>query len=75
MITFLKYAWKTFTVIVFIVLAICFPHGWIILAIFLLAEIFSRTAKSSYEEKEYPKLKFRPIPQSRPNLYVVRRSN
>lgn len=75
MLKILYTVWKIFVVLVYIVLAICFPHGWIILTLVLLAELFSRLAKSSQEEREYPPLKFKPIPQTRPNLYVVRRSN
>lgn len=73
MLTILQYIWKIFTWIIYAVLAICFPLGWVILVVILLSSVLSKIAKSSYEEEEYSKLKFRPLPQSRPHLYVVRR--
>ena len=41
---------------------------------FPIPDILSGEGKKE-EERKYPKLEFRPIPQSRPNLYIVRRSN
>ena len=75
MLTILHGVWKVFAAIIYMTLAIFFPYGWIILTIVLLSYFFSKIAKSSYEEEEYSNLKFRPLPQSRPNLYVVRRPN